>query len=176
MKWLQHSIVQIDSVGVSCRFITRSAGSQAEVLGWIMPDGMGVFQDQGVMVEFEPESIITDDLKALRLARQGAVERHLARFLHDYTLSDSGSWKASGDKWVRQSRACIADVMGVLTIHVTFKAGAAELLRFYTEFNAPSPSFRANLRAPQQAGKASAEQYLFGEQPAASECTLGFRF
>lgn len=35
---------------------------------------------------------------------------------------------------MRQSRACFADVMGVLTIHVTFKAGVAELLRFYTKF------------------------------------------
>jgi len=134
MTWQQHSIVQIDNLGIPCHFTTRSAGSEAQVIGWIMPDGVGVFQDQGIRIEFEPGSIITDNLDGLRLARQGAAERHFNRFIHDYQITDDGKWIADGEKWFKRSGASIAAVPGTLSIHVTFKAGAAELLRFYTEF------------------------------------------
>lgn len=134
MQWLQHNIVQIDSLGIPCQFSARGVGCVSHVVGWIMPDGMGVIQEQGVMVEFEPERIITDHPEALQLARKGAAERHLARFVHDYKFGDPGAWKVNGEKWVRCSKASIADVPGELEVHVTFKKGAAELLRFYTEF------------------------------------------
>jgi len=144
MTWQQHSIVQIDNLGIPCHFTTRSAGSQAQVIGWIMPDGVGVFQAQGIMVEFEPGSIITDHLEGLRLARQGAAERHFDRFIHDYRITEAGKWIADGDKWVKRSGASIAAVPGTLSIHVTFKAGAAELLRFYTEFQSEVHSKGSN--------------------------------
>ncbi|MPQ69453.1 hypothetical protein [Pseudomonas sp. MWU12-2323] len=130
MTWLQHSIVQIDQQGIPCRFTTKGIA----VLGWIMPDGMGVFQAEGIMVESRPETISTDHPEGLRRARQGAGNRHYHRHALDYRISDEGAWTPDGDKLVKQCCAVLADVRGQLTIHVVFKAGTAELLRSYTEF------------------------------------------
>ena len=131
MKWQQHSIVQIDQQGIPCRFTTGGA----TVLGWIMPDGMGVFQEDGIMVESRQETIATNHPEGLRLARQGAGNRHFHRHVQeDYTVAEEGAWAHDGDRLVKQCRVVLADIQGQLLIHATFKTGAAELLRFYTEF------------------------------------------
>jgi hypothetical protein len=130
MKWLQHSIVQIDHKGIACQFTTGGVVFQ----GWIMPDGMGVIQEGGLMVEFPPETIATNHSEGLNLIRKAAGDRHFHRHAQDYMLSDEGSWAPQGAHWVKLCRVTLADIPGQLSIHVTFKSGTAELLRYYTEF------------------------------------------
>lgn len=146
MSWAHHTIVQIDSQGIACRFSVRGLGCVHEVIGWVMPDGVGVIQDDGVWSEVEPVRIITDHPEALRRARQGAAEQHITRHVLKYSFTSHGSWMASGNKWVRQSRSVDADVQGELTVHVLFKAGSAELMRFRTEFEADPASSHTNAR------------------------------
>lgn len=130
MSWLQHNTVQLNHHGIACSFYT----SGQPVKGWIMPDGMGVFQGNGTIVEFHPETIVTDHTEGLQLARQGAGDRHFERHDLGFTLVERGRWVPAGDNWLKECNADLAGVQGVLSIHVTFKSGSAELLRFYTEF------------------------------------------
>ena len=60
--------------------------------------------------------------------------RHFERFVLSYTLHGQGEWVPDTGTWVKVTRAELAGVNGQLTIRATFKAGAAELLRFHTEF------------------------------------------
>lgn len=146
MSWAHHTIVQIDNQGIACRFSVRGLGCVHEVMGWVMPDGVGVIQDDVVWSEVEPDRIITDHPDALRRARQGAAEQHITRHVLRYSFTSHGSWMASGNKWMRQSRSVAADVQGELTVHVLFKAGSAELLRFRTEFEPTPASSNAKAR------------------------------
>lgn len=130
MNSQQSTIERIDDPGVQCRF--TSNGYTA--LGWIMPDGTGVIQAQGVTLECRPETIITDHAEGLRLARTAAANNHLKRYDQGYSITQAGEWLEDGDKWVKQCRAGLAGSQGTLQVHVIFKANAAELLRFYTEY------------------------------------------
>lgn len=243
MTWLQHTTTQLSEAGVHCQF----SASGHRFTGWIMPDGMGVFHQGGHTLEIQPDTIVTDHIEGLRRARQGAANRHFERWVLSCTDVGVGEWIADGDKWVKVSSAEMAGVMGCLSIHVMFKARAAELMRFYTEFQSekhaqphgsdsarkgavgctisagevlrtssgrftsPFPKidavtkrktsntlkrgeqwlmqnaiveatargdefntaqFKAALNHPQQADKDSAEQYLFGDQPAVARSPL----
>ncbi|MCS7526956.1 hypothetical protein N0609_11640 [Pseudomonas aeruginosa] len=130
MNWQQHSIELIDLKGIQCRFTSNGYAT----LGWIMPDGAGVFHEGGVIVECQPETIVTDDPEGLRLARAASASNHFQRHDQGYKVTDAAEWVPTGDKWVRQYRVGLADQEGTLSVHVQFKAGSAELLRFYTEF------------------------------------------
>ena len=130
MTWLQHTTNQLDQAGVQCRFST----SGHQLSGWIMPDGMGVFHQSGITLEVQPDTIVTAHTEGLRRARQGAANHHFGRHVLSYTQLRAGDWRADGDKWVKECRADLAGLTGHLSIHVTFKSGAAELMRFYTEF------------------------------------------
>ena len=130
MTWLRHTTSQIEQAGVQCRF--SSIGHPFQ--GWIMPDGVGVVHQDGISLEFQPETIVTDHAEGLHRARQGAANRHFERSVLSYTLHGQGEWVPDTGKWVKVIRAELAGVKGQLTISATFKAGAAELLRFYTEF------------------------------------------
>ncbi|MBA1280468.1 MULTISPECIES: hypothetical protein [Pseudomonadaceae] len=130
MNWLQHSIECIELIGVRCRLISKGYSAN----GWVMPDGTGVIHESGVTVDCPAESIETDNPEALRLARAGSANRHFKRYDQGYTIIEAGDWDSSGDKWVRQYRAGIEGNRGSLAVHVQFKPGCAELLRFYTEY------------------------------------------
>lgn len=130
MTWLQNTTTELDQAGVQCRF----SASGHRFSGWIMPDGMGVFHQEGFTLEIQPDTIVTDHAEGLRRARQGAANRHFERRVLSYTQLGNGDWVRGGDKWVKDCTAELAGLKGQLTIHVTFKSGAAELLRFYTEF------------------------------------------
>lgn len=134
MSWLQNSAVQLDQVGLACSFFT--SGQQVE--GWIMPDGVGVFQLDGSMVDAHPGSIATHHVEGLLLARQGAGNRHFDSHDLGFTLVEQCNWSAAGDQWLKEVSAELAGIRGVLAIHVSFKAGSAELDRFYTEFQSDS--------------------------------------
>lgn len=134
MSWLQNSTVQLEQVGLACSFST--SGQQVE--GWIMPDGVGVFQQNGIMVESHPGSIATHHVEGLLLARQGAGNRHFDSHDLGFTLVDQCNWSAAGDQWLKQVSAELAGIRGVLAIYVTFKADSAELESFYTEFQSNS--------------------------------------
>lgn len=86
------------------------------------------------MVECSPESIVTEHPEGLRLARAASASNHFKRYEQGYTIIEAGEWQPLGDKWVRQYRAGLAGNEGALAVHVQFKAGSAELLRFYTEY------------------------------------------
>lgn len=130
MTWLQHSSTQIAQAGVECHFLVGGL----PLKGWIMPDGMGVFHQDGITLEIPPESIVTTHKEGLRRARQGAATRHFERHVLSYAPLGHGEWFSEDCKWVKEARTELAGLPGQLTIHVTFKAGAAELMRFYTEF------------------------------------------
>lgn len=130
MSWQQQSIECIDMIGIQCRF--TSNGYTA--LGWIMPDGTGVIHASGVTVECSPETIVTEHSEGLRLARAASASNHFKRYEQGYKIIEAGEWQELGDKWVRQYHAGLAGNEGSLAVHVQFKAGSAELLRFYTEY------------------------------------------
>lgn len=134
MSWLQNSTVQLHQVGLACSFST--SGQQVE--GWIMPDGVGVFQQSGKLVESHPGTISTHHAHGLLLARQGAANRHFEGHDLGFTLVDQGIWSATGDQWLKEVTAELAGILGVLALHVTFKSGSAEPGRFYTEFQSDS--------------------------------------
>lgn len=130
MTWLQHTTTALDHAGVKCNF--NASGHL--FTGWIMPDGMGVFHQDGITLEIQPDTIVTDHPEGLRRARQGAANRHFQRRVTSYMDLGPGDWVPDGDKWVKDCSAMLARLKGQLSIHVSFKAGSAELMRFYTEF------------------------------------------
>lgn len=131
MKWLQHSIVQLDQRGIACQFSTDGAAVQ----GWVMPDGIGVTEDAGEMVEFNPETITTDHPEALHRSRRGAADRHAKLHVQDYCFVQENEWVQENDLWVKLCRVTLAGIPGALSMHVTFKPGSAESVRYYTEFH-----------------------------------------
>ncbi|HDS1721714.1 hypothetical protein NPS53_09390 [Pseudomonas putida] len=160
MTWLRHTAIQIEQAGVQCNFFSIGHPFQ----GWIMPDGTGVIHQDGITLEIQPETIVTDHVEGLRRARQGAANRHFEQKVRSYTLLDYGEWVPDANRWVKSTRAELAGVTGQLTITATFKAGASELLRFYTEFQSE--------RHAQEHGRNTVRQGRVGDSLAEGDVVL----
>lgn len=130
MNWLQQTPQQIDHHGAACRF--KANGTIA--LGWVMPDGVGVYLASGALFQCEPSAIVTADPSGLRLARQGAANAHLQSHDFGYTLVGMGNWEPDGDIWIQHNRAKLDGKPGTLTVRAQFKPFCAHLDRFHVEF------------------------------------------
>lgn len=68
-----------------------------------MPDGMGVFQQDGHTLEIQPNDIVTEHVEGQRRARQDAANRHFERWVLNYTQIGDAEWLPDGDKWVKDT-------------------------------------------------------------------------
>lgn len=125
-----YTIDAIKQNGIQCSFSTGCQPFQ----GWIMPDGKGVFYDEGILIEFEPETIFTSHSEGLRLARQGAIQRFIDRDRITYIVIKDSDWNVTQDKWVKQIQIEMYGVPGQLNLCAAFEEGSAVLKRFYTDF------------------------------------------
>lgn len=93
----KYDVLQIEKNGLRCKFFSESA----ERDGWVMPDGWGVAYAGYSQLCFEPETITTDNEKALRLARQAVATQHFKKTDFGDYISLAEGWMVDGDEWAR---------------------------------------------------------------------------
>lgn len=113
---------QLKSEGVRCFF--KSNGVEQD--GWIMLDGTGVDYADNAQRIYEPESITTDNLDGLFLARSAVAERAFATNDFGFIYTKSIGWFMDGDDMIRVCDAKSGDTIIQVEVIVSFIKDAAK--------------------------------------------------
>ncbi|WP_205582865.1 hypothetical protein [Pseudomonas aeruginosa] len=112
----------LDAEGVRCIF--NSNGVEHD--GWIMIDGTGVDYADNAQRTFEPETVTTDNIDGLFLARSAVAERVFATNDFGFIYTKSIGWFMDGDDMIRVCDAKRSDTIIQVEEIVRFIKGTAK--------------------------------------------------